>query len=160
MPLLATALGRPYAGADVARDNMGPQLFRWLVQLYREDFDARGVPAALARQQLLPPVGPLPYLSASLQEALLLSAVRDVPSVATDWTTPSSDGRLPQDALVALGGVPPSYLPPYVYGVLAAWAHFVDKPSPAWFAEAWLKADEVEFPALMRAWWPGFMAVF
>ena len=157
MPLIAKALRVPY-DPSFAQQCMGPAYLDWLVRLYVEDFDARGVHAALARLNLLPAAGHQLYLTASLQEALLLPTGRDNPSIAVEWTTPSSDHQLPQTALLGLGGVPPSYLPPYVFGTLAAWARFVDKPSPAWFTTDWLHASDVEFPPPMRAWWPGFLA--
>ena len=137
---------------------MGAAYFEWLTKLYREDFRARGVRAALEGQGHVRADGTLTYLTASLQEALLLTAI---PLAANDldWTTNSSDGHTPQHALSLLVRVPPSHLPPYVFGTLSAWARSVNTASPAWFATSWLLASVPEFPPQMRAWWPGFMAV-
>ena len=172
MPLVAAAIDCVYlghgghggrgasasAGLDALKAAMGAAYFEWLTKLYREDFRARGVRAALEQQGYVQADGTLCYLTASLQEALLLTAIA-LPANELDWRTNSSDGRTPEHALSLLVGVPPSHLPPYVFGTLSAWARSVNTASPAWFATSWLLASDLEFPPEMRAWWPGFMAV-
>lgn len=101
------------AGVDALKAAMGAAYFEWLTKLYREDFRARGVRAALEQQGHVQADGTLCYLTASLQEALLLTAIA-LPANELDWRTNSSDGRTPEHALSLLVGVPPSYLPPYV----------------------------------------------
>ena len=139
---------------------MGGAYFDWLALMYGEDLRARGVKTALQRSGLVRADGTLAYLTASLQEALLLPNVPGSANAA-DWLTPSSDARTPASALVDLAGVPRSFLPPFVYGTLSAWAHTASAPSPAWFTNGsgWLAADEALFPPHMRAWWPGFMVI-
>ncbi len=80
----------------------------------------------------------------------MLTAIA-LPANELDRRTNSSDGRTPDHALSLLVGVPPSHLPPYVFGTLSAWARSVNTASPAWFATSWLLASDLESPPEMRA---------